>query len=270
MFDNKAEADRDELADTQPAYIHSVAPDPRRLDPLDNPRVEEEGCLGITHEKKYYDFPEYPNAVFIKRNITPSEYLVNLAGNLVPPTLCIERMRNEVASMRFIQKHTSIPTPNIRCAFEDHGRYYIITDMVGPGSIDLGDVPEDKRAMVYAELEGYIAQMHQLTSKVMGGLLGDVIPPYRVCRALPINHVLKLRQADTPEFVFCHNDLSQSNVLVDADTFKITAILDWEYSGFFPVEFEAPFYLRPGPSAALDGEKDDVGELLQILEQWKA
>ena len=46
--------------------------------------------------------------------------------------------------------------------------------------------------------------------------------------------------------------------LVDETSLKINAIIDWEYAGFFPTEFDGKFYLRPGPSAALQGEEDDV------------
>jgi len=41
-----------------------------------------------------------------------------------------ERIKNEVASIKFIKEHTTIPVPNVRCAFEDHGRHFIITDLV--------------------------------------------------------------------------------------------------------------------------------------------
>ena len=204
--------------------------------------------------------------MFIKRNLTPSEYLVNLAGQLIIPYLCKERMKNEVTAIRYVQSlDISIPTPNIRWAFEDHGRYYIITDMV-PG-VALSQLPDDKKAPVIKELEGYIAQLHFVKSKVMGGFLGDVIVPPRV--AIPHDQVLKLREATTPEFVLCHNDLGQHNIMVDETTLKINAILDWEYAGFYPPEFEGAIYLRPGPSIALEGEKDDVLKLLELLEHWK-
>jgi hypothetical protein len=55
-------------------------------------------------------------------------------------------MKNEVAAIRYIQSNTNTPTPNIRCAFEDHGRYYIITDLV-PGVI-LTELPDDKKAPI--------------------------------------------------------------------------------------------------------------------------
>lgn len=52
-----------------------------------------------------------------------------------------------------------------------------------------------------------------------------------------------MRPREKADLVFCHNDLSANNVIVDPDTLKIRAIVDWEYAGFFPAELEAPFYL---------------------------
>ena len=160
-----------------------------------------------------------------------SEYTFNIKGYLILPYKCIERMKNEVAAIRYIQSHTTIPTPNIRCAFEDHGRYYIVTDIV-PG-VTLAELPANKKAPVIKELEGYRAQMHAIKSKVMGGLLGDMILPCRLSCKAPEHHET-FREAETPEFVLCHNDLSQHNVLVDETSLKINAIIDWEYAGFLP------------------------------------
>ncbi|TFK45088.1 kinase-like domain-containing protein [Crucibulum laeve] len=251
-----------------PAVAFTAAPDPRRIDPVDNPRLQEAGCIAITHEKKYYEFLEDDkNQVFMKRNLTPSEYLVNRAGNLVIPKLPRERMENEVAAIRYIQEHTTIPTPNIRCAFEDHGRYYIITDVV-PGAT-LAQLSEEQKAVVIKELDEYVAQLHSITSSIMGGFSGRVCLPYRISEAIDHDDVLKFREAETPEFVLCHNDLSQHNVIVDEETLKVNAILDWEYAGFYPREFDSPFYYRPGPSAAIEDEKDDVPELLKVLDKWR-
>ena len=228
----------------------------------------EEACVVITEQKKYFWFENEEGPVFIKRNLTPSEYVHTCAGQLVIPYLCLERMKNEVAAIRYVQSlDIHIPTPNIRCAFEDHGRYYIVTDIV-PG-VRLKELPEDKKVPVIKELEGYLAQMHTIKSKVMGGFLGDVIVPYRVGKAVPHDQILKLREATTPEFVLCHNDLGQQNVIVDEKTLKINAILDREYAGFYPPEFDRAFYIRPGPSVALKGEENDVPKLLEMLEHWK-
>jgi hypothetical protein len=37
MSGHTTSGDPNDLCDTEPGYVHSVAPDPRRLDPLDNP-----------------------------------------------------------------------------------------------------------------------------------------------------------------------------------------------------------------------------------------
>ena len=232
-------------------------------------RIKEEGCIAITDEKKYYEYPDVPGgSVFIKRNLTPSEYLVNRAtGHLRMPDMIMKRMKNEAATIRYIQAHTTIPTWNVRCAFEDHGRFYIITDFVA--GVALAKLSEEKKPVVIAELQVYIEQMRGLTSTAMGRVTGDIVLPYRLGAVLSEDKIPTLREAPTPEFVMCHNDLSQHNIMVDETTLKITAILDWEYAGFYPKEFEGPYYLRPGPSVALEGEEDDVAKLLEVLEQWK-
>ncbi|KAL5341024.1 hypothetical protein BJX70DRAFT_396083 [Aspergillus crustosus] len=76
------------------------------------------------------------------------------------------------------------------------------------------------------------------------------------------NDIWDRQPSENADYVFCHNDLSQHNVVVDPRSLKIQAILDWEYAGFYPEYFEAPFHKRPGPSVALNGEEDDVEALL--------
>jgi aminoglycoside phosphotransferase (APT) family kinase protein len=76
----------------------------------------------------------------------------------------------------------------------------------------------------------------------------------------------RLQASDHDEYVFCHNDLSQQNVIVDPDTLKSKAIIDWEYAGFYPAHFEMPFYTRFGPSIAIKDEADDSAKLLAFFE----
>lgn len=40
------------------------------------------------------------------------------------------------------------------------------------------------------------------------------------------------------EFVLCYNDLAPQNIFVDPETFRIVGIIDWEFAGYFPKEFE--------------------------------
>lgn len=60
---------------------------------------------------------------------------------------------------------------------------------------------------------------------------------------------------DDEKYVFCHNDLRQHNILVDPESLKIKAIIDWEFSGFFPRWFESVLWKRFGP-APIMGDED--------------
>jgi hypothetical protein len=75
----------------------------------------------------------------------------------------------------------------------------------------------------------------------------------------------KMRPHESEDLVFCHNDLSTHNIIVDPETLKVKAIIDWEYAGFYPQEFEGMFFRRPGPSVALEGEVNDEDLLLNIM-----
>lgn len=69
-----------------------------------------------------------------------------------------------------------------------------------------------------------------LKSSKLGGPTGIAIPPDRVSN-LTEQDVWKFRESDTEDYVFCHNDLSQHNTLVDPATLKIIGIIGWEYPG---------------------------------------
>lgn len=91
-----------------------------------------------------------------------------------------------------------------------------------------------------------------------------MIPLYRVLWRTDIDQ-WHLKPFDYNEYVFCYNDLSQYNVIVNLDTLKINAVIDWEYAGFYPACFEWPFYTRLGPSIAGIDEVDDSFELLKFF-----
>lgn len=62
----------------------------------------------------------------------------------------------------------------------------------------------------------------------------------------------------------CHNDFS-THVIVDPATLKVKAVIDWEYAGFYPFEFEGLYFRRPGPSVALEGEVNDEDDLVDAM-----
>jgi aminoglycoside phosphotransferase len=221
----------------------------------------------MTHEKKYYLISGASGGVYVKRSLAPDEFVMMLPSRrIVIPLMHLERMRNEVAAIDYIKTHTNIPVPTVRCSFEDNGRFYTVTDEV-PG-VPMSELSESAKMTVMEEVEIHLRTLHNITSKSMGGFSGDACLPYRLAKAAP-QEAMKFKEASTDEFVLCHNDLSQHNIIVDESTLKISAILDWEYAGFYPKEFEGAFYKRSGPSAAIGDEEDDVPSLLSVLDKWR-
>lgn len=46
------------------------------------------------------------------------------------------------------------------------------------------------------------------------------------------------REPSSKQFVLTHGDLAARNIMVDNESGRITEIVDWEYSGFFPEYME--------------------------------
>jgi hypothetical protein len=89
----------------------------------------------------------------------------------------------------------------------------------------MSSLTEDQKGVVCKELQGHLVTLKTLTSNRLGGPSGIVIPPYRVLRRTETDH-WHLKPSDHNEYVFCHINLSQQNVIVDPDTLKINAIID--------------------------------------------
>jgi serine/threonine protein kinase len=239
--------------------LSSPPPSPNVSNFISNPPLEEE-CFATTPERKYYKKDDW----FAKRCLRPSEYWTGPHG-LIVPRAGKERIKNEAASLQFILDETNIPVPKVYGAFELDGAFWLITEYIE--GVDLALLPKEKQLPVLKELEGHLETLQSLKSNSVGGPTGIIVPPYRITHATK-QDFWNLRPSPTKEYVFCHNDLSQHNVIVDPETLKIKAIIDWEYAGFYPGFFEGRFYTRPGPSDALEkyNEKSDTSKLLEFLE----
>ncbi|KAL1721845.1 kinase-like domain-containing protein [Schizophyllum commune] len=247
---------------------------PPRFVELNPLRTMEPGCAGLTIDKKYFDLIGQDDVErFLKRSLTEAEWAIRTSDKTPIPTSCDVRahIRNEAAAIAFVRANTDVPVPNVVCSFDDGGRTYIIEDVV-PG-VQMSDLPEEAKPKVIEEIEARMRTIHSIKGTRMGGFC-DGVPclPYRVAQALPKgSEKIVFRQDVRYELVLCHNDLSQHNVIVDPETLKINAILDWEFAGFYPVEFEGWFHRRAGPSGALRkyNEVSDVPKLLEILEDCR-
>lgn len=72
---------------------------------------------------------------------------------------------------------------------------------------------------------------------------GKIIPPYVLKKHYDGRTHYPSRTVATKDFVYCHNDLGLHNIIVNEDTFEVAAIIDWEFSGFYPEGFEFPYWL---------------------------
>ena len=207
---------------------------------------------------------------FIKRSLTEAEWAIRARdGWRIPPAYDVAaHIRNEAAAIAFVRAHTNIPVPNVICSFDDGGRSYLIEDMV-PG-VSMSKLPDDAKATVMKEVETHVRTLQSVKGTTMGGFCGVACLPYRVSRVFPRGETPQVTfRPDVPyDLVLCHNDMAQHNIIVDPETLKINAIIDREFAGFYPKEFEAAFYKRPGASVALKeyDEISDIPALLEILE----
>lgn len=122
----------------------------------------------------------------------------------------------------------------------------------------------EQKLCVANELRDYVAQMRTLKGDYVGGVgrgkayVGkfDILEggPFNseqdfnefilsdLVKTVPklLRHYLKHALYEGHEIVFTHADLGPRNILID-DNGHVTAILDWEYAGWYPEHWE---YIR--------------------------
>ncbi|KAK8932717.1 hypothetical protein H634G_07036 [Metarhizium anisopliae BRIP 53293] len=222
-------------------------------------RNREENCLQITTDMKYYRVGQ----TWIKRSLRPSEWQKE-DGYMPIPLFSLERVLNEGACLRHLADKTNIPIPKLHACFEDDGAAYLITEYVE--GVAMSWLDEGQREVVAKELRIHMKALSNLKHHIWGGPSGLVMPPYRIMQYSD-GRSWKMKPRRENNLVFCHNDLSTNNVIVDPRTLKIKAIINWEYAGYYPQRFESAFFQRLGPSIALKGEVDDTEWLHDILSE---
>ncbi|KAI9842952.1 MAG: hypothetical protein M1837_006689 [Sclerophora amabilis] len=232
---------------------------------------KEPGCIRVLTDKKYF----HVGNLFLKRTLREHEWQVNVRDEIITPSPSyVQRWMNEAAALQFLSERIDVPLPKFQCAFHDDGAFHLITEFVD--GVNMSELQPQQKEIVMKEVEEHVTTLHSLRSTALGGLDGGFLcPPYRVfSQWKPYNTWSQRRDSkgiEDEEYVFCHNDLSQHNIIVDPDTLKIKAIVDWEFAGFWPKWFEAAFWKRSGPSVAINDEGDDSkrlrGWLLEICRE---
>ncbi len=79
------------------------------------------------HEREFRIYSDR----FYKRSLRPNEYYqLDFRGKPYVPLLGYERIENEAACLRFIQKQTDIPVPEALEAYDEDGSFVLVTQLL--------------------------------------------------------------------------------------------------------------------------------------------
>ena len=175
----------------------------------------------------------------------------------------------EAETMKFLRQNTTIPVPAIQNAYrdEDTGHVVIIMDFIDGKNLDeaWAAYTEPERQSVIAQLRDYMAQLRSFKGSFIGCIDGtpchdqyfysekEDYGPYETEQEFN-KGVVSLMKKQGPytgiewrcdvwtevmkdhQVVLTHNDFDPRNIIVQGT--KVAAILDWEFSGFFPEYWE--------------------------------
>ncbi|KAF2756105.1 kinase-like protein [Pseudovirgaria hyperparasitica] len=182
----------------------------------------------------------------------------------------------EAVTMNYVARHTSIPVPKVYCSFLHKNRAYIVMERVKGEDLAHAwrKLSKESLEKIFAQLKDMIQELRTLkppqdiaVGSCAGGSLFDSRLPNGSPRFGPFKtfdefhrwlredidvtkvggHVtdsevedlkamVKKQDVQWPPPVFTHCDLNPSNILVRGD--KIVSIIDWEFSGWYPVYWE--------------------------------
>ncbi|KAJ5609273.1 Aminoglycoside phosphotransferase [Penicillium herquei] len=173
----------------------------------------------------------------------------------------------EAVTTTFVKENTSIPLPGIAKEWTDGTRHFILVERVPGETLEKvwSKIPEEKREELAKETAEYLSQLRQFHSPKMqsvdrqplhnaflfGGDPDSLHGPFSMQDELwdamvanfkdvpdEVAALWKERMPSPLLWTLAHADLTNCNIMVDPETFKLTAIIDWERSGYYPVWWE--------------------------------
>lgn len=201
----------------------------------------EESYQWRSHERQY----TLTESTFTKSELPEDALPISQKTGLkVCPQWSRERLQNEAATLQFITSQTSIPVPKFLELYEEDGLLHLKTQRAKGKTVE--DLESDSAATHVAKClnSSILSQLRKLRHCTTGSVDASLplIPPSRITYRDNLRSWSR-KTSSHEEFVFCHNDLSRNNIFVDPDTFEITAIIDWEFAGYYTADFEYPFWL---------------------------
>jgi aminoglycoside phosphotransferase len=176
---------------------------------------------------------------------------------------------SEAEGATYIRRHTTIPVPRVIDAYSQDGDTFIIMEYVeGRLLSDVWDrIADSQKSVIVSELRGYISQMRRLippdavligtidggpaNDRRQGGLarggpfrdehqfiewqLAQLRPEVPQSRRDIYDSMMKHKNVEH-RIVFTHGDLGFHNVIVKDG--HVSAIIDWEFSGWYPEHWD--------------------------------
>lgn len=174
----------------------------------------------------------------------------------------------EVLNIHFVQGNTSIPVPTVVDSWDEGntGRTFILMRRILGESLSTAwpNLSAEEKDGIVRQTAEYLQQLRQLQSQKMQALDGGPIysnflirsqasdVPHgplgsddelwaemeRALQHIPEPARLRLRSRMPPAapYTFTHADLTNVNIMVENG--RLTGIIDWECSGYFPVWWE--------------------------------
>lgn len=199
--------------------------------------------------------------VYKSRGETHSPQVVRIPPRQLVKFRC---HRSELGAMQFARQHTTIPIPRITEVYDDGDCQHLVMEYVAgePLEVVWRAMTAERRQNIVKQLTSYVNQLRNLVPQVPGlvgsttlssgydhRLGGNRFGPFQniadfhtfVRRGTPVDAwnetVSRVHsRSDSYEVKFTHGDLCPNNILVDNG--RITAIIDWEFAGWFPEYWE--------------------------------
>ncbi|KNG86672.1 hypothetical protein ANOM_005665 [Aspergillus nomiae NRRL 13137] len=214
--------------------------------------TRQEGCRYNSHVKLFYGVSNHG--------------AWSLGSHLILKERTTEPPNFESTNLQFLAERTSMPVPKLVKEWqEDDGTYFLLSKRI-PGRplseiwATMSGADKERVAKQTAEYLMQLRGLHSALMESLGGqpLYSAFLFPTGYCighgpfssddelwaemalalENVPENVRLELRRrmpAATP-YTFTHGDLTNVNIMVDDN--GLAGILDWEFSGYFPVWWE--------------------------------
>jgi hypothetical protein len=201
---------------------------------------------------------------FIKRSLAPNEYDGRISDPSHYSSLNIRRLQNEANYLEFIARTTTIPVPRVLAAYKRDRSFILEIERID--GVLMQDLKLEEQLKVMPQVRNYLQMLHRLRSDKLGRPSGIICPPQAIVTRPNSCKSWSQGNISTFNYVFCHRDVSQSNLYFHPTTLTLVAIGDWEYGGFYPKTHKLPFFESPVKSGV---QVKTISGIKEIKEFWK-